>query len=37
MSNTYERHIELLGLKAKDRITGFSGVIDSVCFDLFGS
>jgi len=36
MSNTYERHIELLGLKAKDRITGFSGVIDSVCFDLYG-
>jgi len=34
--NTYERHIELLGFKATDKITGFSGVIDSVCFDAYG-
>lgn len=34
--NTYERHIELLGYKAKDKVTGFSGVIDSVCFDAYG-
>lgn len=34
--NTYEKHIELLGLKAKDKITGLEGVIDSVCFDLYG-
>ena len=34
--DTYKRHIELLGYKAKDKITGFSGVIDSICFDLYG-
>lgn len=34
--NTYERHIELLGFKAVDKVTGFSGVIDSICFDLYG-
>jgi len=34
--NTYERHIELLGYKAKDKVTGFKGVIDSVCFDAYG-
>ena len=34
--NTYEKHIALLGYKAKDKITGFSGTIDSVCFDLYG-
>lgn len=34
--NTYQRHIELLGYKATDKVTGFSGVIDSVCFDAYG-
>ena len=34
--NTYEKHIELLGLLASDKVTGLSGVIDSVCFDLYG-
>ena len=34
--NTYEKHIELLGYKAKDKVTGFSGIIDSVCFDAYG-
>jgi hypothetical protein len=28
--------IELLGLEAKDRVTGFNGVIASVTFDLYG-
>jgi len=32
----YKTHIELLGFKAKDKITGFEGTIDSVCFDLYG-
>lgn len=32
----YKRHIELLGYPAKDKITGFKGTIDSVCFDLYG-
>ncbi len=28
--------VNLLGYKAKDKITGLEGVIASVCFDLFG-
>lgn len=28
--------ISLLGLKAHDRVTGFSGVIASISFDLYG-
>jgi hypothetical protein len=31
-----KQHIELLGKKAKDRVTGFKGVISSVSFDLYG-
>lgn len=34
--NEYQRHIELLGFKAKDKVTGFKGVISSVCFDAYG-
>ena len=34
--DAYKKHIELLGYKAKDKITGFEGVIDSICFDLYG-
>lgn len=30
------KHFELLGKPAKDKVTGFSGVITSVCFDLYG-
>jgi len=30
------KHIELLGKKAKDAVTGFSGVITTVSFDLYG-
>ena len=30
------KHIDLLGLKAEDLVTGYSGVISSVCFDLYG-
>ena len=36
MKNTYLNHIELLGLTAEDKVTGFKGTIDSVCFDLYG-
>ena len=36
MTDTYARHIELLGFRGEDKITGFCGVIDSVCFDLYG-
>jgi len=30
------KQLALLGLKAEDKVTGFKGVIDSVCFDLYG-
>lgn len=29
-------HIELLGKTARDRVTGFSGTVSSVSFDLYG-
>ena len=29
-------YLELLGKKCKDRVTGFVGVVSSVCFDLYG-
>jgi hypothetical protein len=28
--------LELLGHRVKDRVTNFSGVVTSVCFDLYG-
>jgi len=28
--------IQLLGANATDKVTGFNGVITSVCFDLYG-
>lgn len=31
-----EQTIELLGRKGKCRVTGFEGVVTSVCFDLYG-
>ena len=31
-----EKHIELLGKKAKDLVTGYSGIITTVSFDLYG-
>jgi len=34
--DAYKNHIELLGRTAKDKITGFTGTIDSICFDLYG-
>ena len=36
MINRNQEHIELLGLKAEDVVTGFKGVITSVAFDLYG-
>ncbi len=30
------KHLELLGLKCEDRVTGFKGVIISMTFDLYG-
>lgn len=31
-----KKHLDLLGLFVKDRVTGFEGVVSSVCFDLYG-
>lgn len=31
-----EEALSMLGLKAKDRVTGFAGVVSSVTFDLYG-
>lgn len=30
------KHLELLGLKVKDRVTGHEGVVTSIGFDLYG-
>ncbi len=30
------KHLDLLGLKVRDRVTGFKGVVDTVAFDLYG-
>lgn len=35
MSNE-KKHIKILGYEAKDKTTGFSGIITSVSFDLYG-
>ena len=29
-------HVQMLGLKAKDKVSNFKGVITSISFDLFG-
>lgn len=31
-----QESINRLGRRAKDKVTGFEGVVDSVCFDLYG-
>jgi hypothetical protein len=31
-----DKTVHLLGHRATDKITGFAGVISSVCFDLYG-
>lgn len=31
-----QAHFQLLGLKVRDRVTGFSGVVSSLAFDLYG-
>ena len=34
--NAIEQHLSLLGKKVKDRVSGFAGVVNSICFDLYG-
>lgn len=31
-----KEHLKLLGLKVKDRVTGFEGIVTTIGFDLYG-
>ena len=31
-----QRHLDLLGRKVSDKVTGFEGIVTTVSFDLFG-
>lgn len=31
-----QKHLELLGMPCKDRVTGMTGVVTSIGFDLYG-
>lgn len=31
-----KKHLDLLGLRVKDRVSGFEGTVTSVSFDLYG-
>ncbi len=31
-----KKHLDLLGMRVEDRVTGFRGVVSSVGFDLYG-
>jgi hypothetical protein len=31
-----KQHLDLLGLRVEDRVTGFAGVVTSISFDLYG-
>lgn len=31
-----KNHLDKLGLKCRDRVSNFEGVITSICFDLYG-
>lgn len=31
-----QKHLAMLGLRVEDRVTGFKGVVASICFDLYG-
>lgn len=36
MNVDINEHLNLLGYRARDRITGISGIVTSICFDLYG-
>jgi len=36
MSENVKKHLDLLGCKVKDRVTGMKGVVSSISFDLYG-
>jgi hypothetical protein len=31
-----KQHFDLLGMHVRDQITGLDGVVESICFDLYG-
>ncbi len=31
-----KKHLELLGKKVEDKVTGAEGIVDSIAFDLYG-
>lgn len=31
-----EKHFKLLGMRVEDKVTGMTGVVDSISFDLYG-
>lgn len=34
--NLVDEHLQLLGHRARDLVTGFEGVVESIAFDLYG-
>jgi hypothetical protein len=36
VSVNLQKHLNMLGLRVEDRVTGFKGVVASVTFDLYG-
>lgn len=34
--NILNKHVNILGVKVRDKVTGFEGVAESVSFDLYG-
>lgn len=36
LAPNFEHHFRFMGLRCRDRITGFVGVGASVCFDVYG-
>lgn len=36
MSVNLKTHLDLLGMRVEDRITGFKGVVSTIGFDLYG-
>lgn len=36
MQNQVMKHLEMLGKKCRDRVTGTAGIVSSISFDLYG-
>lgn len=31
-----KKHVDMLGLRVRDKVTGFTGIVESIGFDLYG-